>query len=242
MPADTATDASSWILSADLGADLDAHLGEPDYEAIHAAIVATEEGRWFLAQYACRNLDADMAEVPEAVNSVEAKEEAERSASEVAVPPPNAPPPGLDIARLSRDLGELADALMRARADVAAIEPPGAAGERPSILAATEALQELAWFMRERGMDPLYCDRIDGCAGDIAAACAIPDLTAQRTRAIVDVLGDLENRLHVIRAALDGGIHGKISSAISAPSPQPMRIRRRLRSRWRSRRRRSSRR
>jgi hypothetical protein len=61
--------------------------------------------------------------------------------------------------------------------------------------------------MRERGLDPLYCDRIDGCAGDIAAACAIPDPTAQRIHAVADVLGDLENRLHVIRAAIDGGIH-----------------------------------
>ena len=189
MPADPATDASSWIMS-------DA-LGEPDYEAIHAAIVATEEGRWFLAQYACRNLDAETARRPAAIDHAEAP-----------MSSPAASPPGPDIARLSRDLGEFADALMRARADVAAIAPPGAAAERPSILAASEALQELAWFMRERGIDPLYCDRIDGCAGDIAAACAIPDLTAQRTRAIVDVLGDLESRLHVIRAALDGGIRG----------------------------------
>ena len=114
------------------------------------------------------------------------------------------PPPGPDIARLRRDLGEFADALMRARADVAAIEP-GKVTERPSILAATEALQGLAWFMRERGMDPRFCDRIDDCADDIHAVCAIPDLTAQRTRTIVDVLGDLENRLHAIRATLDGG-------------------------------------
>lgn len=225
MPADPATAESPWLPSADLG--------EPDYEAIYAAIVATEEGRWFLAQYACRNLDAGAAQVPETIDRVEAQGEPERSASE-AVPSPDAPPPGLDIARLSRDLGELAEALMRARADIAAIEPPGAAGERPSILAATEALQELSWFMRERGLDPLYCDRIDGCAGDIAAACAIPDPTAQRTRAVADVLGDLENRLHVIRAAIDGGIHREdqfgdlgtlpAANANSPAAPKPMAV------------------
>jgi hypothetical protein len=77
---------------------------------------------------------------------------------------PVAPSPGPDIARLRRDLGELADALMRARAGIAAIEP-GKVTERPSILAATEALQGLAWFMR--GMEPRFCDRIDDCADDI---------------------------------------------------------------------------
>ncbi len=60
MPADPATDASPWLPSAGLG--------EPDYEAIYAAIVATEEGRWFLAQYACRRLDADATQVPEAID------------------------------------------------------------------------------------------------------------------------------------------------------------------------------
>jgi hypothetical protein len=230
MPADPAADASSWFLSADPGADL----GESDYEAIHAAIVATEEGRWFLAQYACRNLDADTAQGPAAIDRAEAEGEPERRASEVPMPAPDASPSGPDIARLSRDLGEFADALARAQADVAAITPPGAATERPSILAASEALQELAWFMRERGMDPHYCDRIDGCAGDIAAACAIPDLTAQRTRAIIDMLGNLENRLQVIRAALDGGIRGEdqfgdlgtlpAANANSPAAPMPMAI------------------
>src|SRR5258707_316378 len=100
---------SPWLPSADPSAGL----GEPDYEAIYAAIVATEEGRWFLAQYACRRLDADTTQVPEAIDRVESQGE-ERSAPEVAVPPLNAPPPGLDIAHLSCDLGELADALMRA--------------------------------------------------------------------------------------------------------------------------------
>jgi len=115
------------------------------------------------------------------------------------------PPPGPDIARLRRDLGELADALMYARSDIAAIEPTGAATGRPHIKAATEALQALSWFMRERGIEPLYCDRIDGCAGDIRAVCAIPDLTAERIGAIANVLGDLESRLYAIRAALADG-------------------------------------
>jgi hypothetical protein len=69
-------------------------------------------------------------------------------------------------------------------------------------------------------MDPRWCDRIEGCAGDIRAVCAIPDLTAQRTRAIVDVLGGLEQRLRAIRAAVDVGIEdGDRFGELDTPPP-----------------------
>jgi hypothetical protein len=111
--------------------------------------------------------------------------------------------------------------LIRARADIATIKP-GKLTERPSILAATEALLGLAWFMRERGMDPRFCDRIDDCADDIHAVCAMPDLTAERTRMIVDTLGGLEKRLVAITAALDDGDQFadlRASPAANANSP-----------------------
>jgi len=187
MPADPATAASPWTVTAAAPG-----IGEPNYDAIYAAVVATAQGRWFLAQYASRNRNADTMQVLAAVDRLETEVARERSAPSAA-PAPVPPPPGPDIVRLRRDLGELADALMRGRADIAAIEP-GKVTERPSILAATEALQGLAWFMRERGMDPRFCDRIDDCTDDIHAVCSIPDLTAQRTRTIVDMLGDLKIR------------------------------------------------
>jgi hypothetical protein len=201
MPADLATAASPWTLTAAAPG-----IGAPDYDAIYAAVVGTAEGRWFLAQYASRNRNADTAQVLAAIDRLETEVGRERSAAP-ASPAPDPAPPGPDIARLRRDLGELADALMYARSDIAAIEPPGATTEHPRILAATEALQALTWFMRERGIEPLYCDRIDGCAGDIRA-CAIPDLTADRIDAIADVLGGLQSRLRAIRAALADGVQG----------------------------------
>jgi hypothetical protein len=214
MPADLATAASTWTVTAAARG-----MGEPDYDAIYAAVVGTAEGRWFLAQYASRNRNADTAQVLAAIDRLESEVGRERSALPAAPAPE--PPPGLDIARLRRDLGEFADALMRARADVAALEP-GKVTARPTILAATEALQGLAWFMRERGTDSRFCDRIDDCADDILAVCAIPDLTVRRTRAVIDVLGDLENRLHAIRATLDGGDQFgdlRTSPAANANSP-----------------------
>jgi hypothetical protein len=214
MPADLATAASTWtVTTATQG------MGDPDYDAIHAAVVGTAEGRWFLAQYASRNRNADTAQVLAAIDRLESEVGRERSAPPAA--PAQEPPPGPDIARLRSDLGEFADALMRARADVATIEP-GKITARPTILAATEALQGLAWFMRERGTDSRFCDRIDDCADDILAVCAIPDLAVQRTRTIIDVLGDLENRLHAIRSTLDGGDQFgdlRTSPAANANSP-----------------------
>jgi hypothetical protein len=191
MPADPAFAAPPRTPSADTPG-----VGEPDFDAIHAAVVATAQGRWFLDQYASRN----------------------RREAEVGQ--------GGDIARLVRDLGELGDTLMRARADIAAIEPPGGASPHASILAATEALQELAWFMRERGLEPLYCDRIAGCVRDIRAACAIPDLTAQRIGAIAGMLGDLEDRLHAIGAGLgdvvrDGDQFGDFRAFLAANANSP---------------------
>jgi hypothetical protein len=199
MPADPATAASPWtVTSAAPGR------GEPNYDAIYAAVVSTVEGRWFLAQYASRNRNTDTAVVLAAIDRLEAEMGRERAAPPAVTAPD--PPPGPDIARLRRDLGELADALMYARSDIAAIEPPGVSTGRPRILAATEALQALTWFMRERGIEPLDCDRIDGCVGDIRAVSAIPDLTAERIGAIADVLSGLERRLHAIRAVLADGV------------------------------------
>jgi hypothetical protein len=220
MPADLATAASPWTVTAAAP-----ERAEPNYDAIYAAVVGTAEGRWFLAQYASRNRNADTAQVLATIDRL-ATEVGQQRSVPAAAPAPVPPPPGPDIARLRRDLGGMADALVRTRADIAVIKP-GKVTERPSILAATEALQGLAWFMRERGMDPRFCDRIDDCADDIHAVCAMPDLTAQRTRAIVGMLGDLENRLHAIRATLDGGgdqpgdLRGSPAANAKSPAAKP---------------------
>jgi hypothetical protein len=199
MPADPVTAASPFTLTV-AAPDLDV----ADYDGLHAAVMATAQGRWFLAQYASRNRNADTAQVLAAIGQLKTEALAprrERLSDKPAAEPPSPP----DIARVRHGLGEFAAALMHARTDIAAIDPPGAMAERPTILATTEALAEIAWHLRERGIEPELCDRLDGCATDIRAVCAIPDLTAQRTRAIVDALGDLESRVQAIRASLDDG-------------------------------------
>jgi hypothetical protein len=63
-----------------------------------------------------------------------------------------------------------------------------------------------------------FCDRIDDCAADIQAVCAIPDLTAQRTRMIVDMLGDLQHSLHAIRATLGSGAGDQFGDLPASPA------------------------
>jgi hypothetical protein len=129
--------------------------GEPDFDAIHAAVMATAQGRWFLDQYASRNRDADMAQVLAAIGRLETEMGRGRGGPVIAVAASDPLPPSPDIARLCHDLGELACALMRARADIAAIEPPG--GAIASVLGDMEnRLQAIAATLSDslRGDDP----------------------------------------------------------------------------------------
>jgi hypothetical protein len=56
-------------------------------------------------------------------------------------------------------------------------------------------VQEAAWTMREAGVDPAVCDMLDVRATEIYTACSFQDLTAQRTRKVIEVLGFLESRV-----------------------------------------------
>jgi hypothetical protein len=83
MPADPATAASPWTVTAPA-------IGEPNYDAIYTAVVATAQGRWFLAQYASRNRNADTAQLVAAIDRLQA--DVGRSVSPTAAQPN--PPPG----------------------------------------------------------------------------------------------------------------------------------------------------
>ena len=80
--------------------------GEADYDAIFAAVMETVRGRWFLAEYAKRNRNADTELILAAIGRVETLWH-ERQ-----------PVAAADPAR--HDLTDMADAIARARADIAA--------------------------------------------------------------------------------------------------------------------------
>lgn len=112
------------------------------------------------------------------------------------------------------DIADMAQAIARTKAEIAAIRPaparPGeiedATGELDSIvqttesaasriLAAAERMQEIAWTLRERGIDTNFCDQLDAEVTEIYTACSFQDLTGQRTRKVIHVLRYLEHRV-----------------------------------------------
>jgi hypothetical protein len=194
---------------------------EADYDAIHAAVMETVRGRWFLAEFAKRNRHADTDLILAAIDRVEVLSR-ERPAVSSAE-------------RVHFDLVEMAKAIAQTRTEIASIKPDGDAKgslseaseeldsivnttERATsdILAAAEHVQEIAWTLRERGADQEVCDALDRRATDIYTACSFQDLTGQRTRKVVEVLRFLEER---IRAMIDIWGHAGPAPADVAAAP-----------------------
>jgi chemotaxis protein CheZ len=175
---------------------------DADYEMIAAAVLETARGRWFLAEHARRNRQADTKLVLEAI------EKLERSLTHR--PESVAPEPE----RVRIDLVEMLNAITRTKSEIAAIRPADAESNHfdqasteldgivdttekatSDILAAAERVQEIAWTLREQGVDPAICDLIDSHATEVYTACSFQDLTSQHTRKLIEVLRFLEARI-----------------------------------------------
>ncbi len=182
---------------------------EPDaYEVIARAMAESERGRWFLDEHARRNRGPDTGTLLDAIARLESAVTAQR--------PPD------DLAHLRGNLLDMANAISRTKAEIAAISAPGQDQSRlgsasealdaivrtteratSDILGAAEEMQEAAWLLRERWIEPEFCDRLDRHATQIYTACSFQDLTAQRTGRIVHTLRYLEDRLSSMIAIWD---------------------------------------
>jgi chemotaxis regulatin CheY-phosphate phosphatase CheZ len=177
-----------------------APFSDADYELIAAAVLETARGRWFLTEYARRNRNSDTRTVLDAI------EKLERMLSERA--------DGPEPERVRVDLVEMMDAITRTKNEIASIRPAPDAGNHfdqasseldaivgttekatSDILAAAERVQEIAWTLREQGVDASVCDLLDANAAEVYTACSFQDLTGQRTRKVIEVLRFLEARI-----------------------------------------------
>ncbi|MBT9290224.1 chemotaxis protein [Prosthecodimorpha staleyi] len=171
-----------------------------DYQAIEDAVMETARGRWFLAEYARRHRAADTDAI---VSSIERLERVIKRDRQVP-----------DIDRIKLDLADMAEAIQRTKAEIAQMQLETVEGGRfaqasneldaivsqtedatETILSNTERVQEIAWTLREDGIDGALCDRLDSHATEIYTACSFQDLTGQRTRKVVTVLRYLESRI-----------------------------------------------
>lgn len=191
-----------------------------DYDAIEAAVMETQRGRWFLTEYARRNRNCDTDAVLTSLERIERTIRRERAAP--------------DIDRIRLDLADMAEAISRTKQEIAQMKLEADHGGRfaeasqeldaiveqtetatNEILLAAENIQEVAWTLREAGAAEELCEKLDAHATDVYTACSFQDLTGQRTRKVVTVLRYLESR---INAMID--IWGMNEDEITAP-PAP---------------------
>ena len=126
-----------------------------DYDAVHAALTATEAGRRFLAEFAARNRNADTTMVVAAIARVEA-----------AIRGEGAPAPPVRAG----ELVEIAAASDGIRTALAA-----GATQAAKLAAASERLQDLAFTLHERAVEAPLLDALDAAVAELAAAAAASD-------------------------------------------------------------------
>src|SRR6266480_3998084 len=195
-------------------------LSQVDYEAIEAAVMETARGRWFLAEYARRNRNADTTMLLKALDRIEAS-----IGGKPSVEP---------VDRIRFDLIEMSKAIARTKTEIASIKPDadhhgkfGEASEEldsvvqatetatSDILACAERIQEIAWTLREQGVEGEVCDLLDANATEVYTACSFQDITGQRTRKVIQVLRYLEDRINAMISiwGLDGAMAAEAAEA-----------------------------
>ena len=181
---------------------------ESDYDAICATVMESARGRWFLQEYARRNRNADTRLVLAAIERLEHLIRTERNQQAH---------PGMRA-----ELLEMARAIAQARAEDAGgtrypdAHPRAAGAEQksppgpPDIHETAERLQDVAWTMRERGLDPATCEEIESLASSIVASSSLQDPADDRVRKLTAVLAYLERR-----------IAGMLEPGAQADAPDP---------------------
>ena len=204
-------------------------LSDVDYDAIEEAVLETERGRWFLAQFAKRNRNSDTTVLLDAIKKLE------NAVGPVAA----APSGGTTPDNIRTDLVDMASAIAQTKREIAALKPAAESGQginaateeldaivtstetaTQDILEAAEKIQEISWTMRELGVEEAYCETIDQLVTGIYTACSFQDITGQRTSKVVNVLRYLEDRLEAMRHIWgDDGVTPPQSPSISDERP-----------------------
>ena len=185
---------------------------DADYDALCEALMASSRGRWFLEEYAKRNRNSDTGLVLDAIARVEAvvrSEQAHQASQGVRI-----------------ELLEMARTIAQTRADVAETKPErtaspsGASGT--DVFAAAGRLQEVAWTMREHGLDMAMCDQISDLSTAILSASSLRnnpnDVRAQK---LAEVLNSLEQRIDaMLRAAAEPPPSDGSADRVAPQQPQ----------------------
>jgi hypothetical protein len=157
---------------------------EGEYDLICATMAESARGRWFLDEYTRRNRNTDTAQVLAAIERIEAMIRGERDQQAYQ--------------SFRGELLDMAKTIAQTRAEAA---PPVPAPANRDIFAAAERIQDIAWTMRERGLDPRICQQIEALASSILAASSLRNPDDQRAQKLGEVLHYLERRINAMLEA-----------------------------------------
>lgn len=178
-------------------------LSESDYDAIESAVMETSRGRWFMAEFARRNRQADTLQVLDAVNRLR---NVIGSGPQVPIPEAGIGEAAALIADLRIDLERLSGKAEERSSGLAArIE--AAAG---TIVQATESIQEAAWSLREAGASEALCDTLDQRAAEISAATTTVEGTALQIDKVADTVAMLDSNLRAVAGLTPGAAEAEI--------------------------------
>ncbi len=191
-------------------ADSTSPISDADYEAIAAAVMETERGRWFLKEYARRNRHSDTQTVLTALERLEDRISVTADSNgdtSVALISHNVIDLAEAITQVKREVqdlggnGEEKDHFNSATVELEAIvtQTETATGE---ILEAAEKIQEVLWTLREEGANETQCDIIESKIIDVYTACSFQDLTGQRSSKVVRLVGYVEKRVSAMMEIL----------------------------------------
>lgn len=186
-------------------------LSETDYEAIETAVMETARGRWFMAEFAKRNRQADTMQLLSAIGRIE-------RVVGIGQPQLAAQPDIGEAAALIADLRidlERISGKTEERASGLAARIATAAG---TIVQATESMQEAAWSLREAGANEALCDMLDQRTADISAATVIVDGTVKQIDKIADTIAMLDSSLRAV-----AGLSSDVRVAVEPFIPEPRR-------------------
>jgi hypothetical protein len=185
---------------------------DADYDALCEALMASARGRWFLEEYAKRNRNADTGLVLDAIARVEAvvrSEQAHQASQGVRI-----------------ELLEMARTIAQTRADVAEAKPERTASPSAAsgtdVFAAASRLQEVAWTMREHGLDMAMCDQITDLSTAILSASSLRNNPNDgRAQKLAEVLNSLEQRIDaMLRAAAEPPPSDGSADRVAPQQPQ----------------------
>ena len=178
--------------------------GEEDYAAISEAFMETSRGRWFLAEYAKRNRNADTRMVLDAVARIEqslaaqkeetlaaqregfaAQQQAADSAAAKSAAEAAAAASEAAENRLRATLSALRDAAETAQVSGTAVIDGLALEQRQdAVRRGARVLREIAWRLREIGNDSRICDLIDAQVAVIEKA--LDEIAPEEAKAALD--------------------------------------------------------